>query len=97
VPSAVIHSAAVFAHFMSPALYNPTVRRREYASITILNAFTLAVACWCADHPAYHPSLLTVALPTAPGLHAEGLWGITHHSSAVFPGRLMRMRITPSC
>ena len=46
--TAVLHSAAVFAHFMTPALYNPTVRRREYASITILNAFTLAVACWCA-------------------------------------------------
>ena len=44
----MLHSAAVFVRIMSPALYNPSVRRREYASITILNAFTLAVACWCA-------------------------------------------------
>ena len=60
----VLHSAAVFARIMSPTLYNPSVRRREYASITVLNAFTLAVACWCAlcSASARPPQLNPVAI-----------------------------------
>jgi len=94
VPNAVIHSAAVFAHFMSPALYNPTVRRREYASITILNAFTLAVACWCAGHPRTSRFAAHTCLPT--GLHVACTWDIHHQSSAYLPAP-SRMLIPRCC
>ena len=47
------HSVAVALRLMTPALYYPAVGRRQIVSTTILNAFTLAVACWCAQQP--HP------------------------------------------
>ena len=46
-----LHSLAVALRILSPALYNPAVGRKELASIAILNAFTLAVACWYAAVP----------------------------------------------
>ena len=44
-----MHSVLVALRLLSPALYDPAVDRRQMVSITILNAFTLAVACWCVQ------------------------------------------------
>ena len=41
----------VALRLMSPSLFDPAVNRRQLVSITILNAFTLAVACWCESFP----------------------------------------------
>ena len=50
-----VHSVAVALRVMSPALYYPAVGRRQLVSTTILNAFTLAVACWCGGGPCTCP------------------------------------------